>query len=130
MSIATPTARTWRELRAAATDRLSDAALANADQEARWIVEAVAGLRSAELVAEEREVAPESARTRIDALIARRLTGEPLQYVLGAWEFLGLDLFVDRRVLIPRPETEITAQIAIDEAERRGGRRGRRAPWS
>ena len=58
--------------------------------------------------------------------------GEPLQYVLGRWEFLGLDLLVDPRVLVPRPETEVVAQTAIDEvgAARRAARarttRGRR----
>jgi release factor glutamine methyltransferase len=39
--------------------------------------------------------------------------GEPLQYVLGHWPFRRLDLFVDRRVLIPRPETEQVAEVAI-----------------
>src|SRR5688500_6955983 len=44
----------------------------------------------------------------------RRLAGEPLQYVLGSWGFRTLDLFVDPRVLIPRPETEVVAGLAID----------------
>src|SRR5688500_3110506 len=44
----------------------------------------------------------------------RRLAGEPLQYVLGSWGFRTLDLFVDPRVLIPRPETEAVAGLAIE----------------
>jgi release factor glutamine methyltransferase len=62
-------------------------------------------------------------------LLARRLAGEPLQYVLGSWSFRTLDLFVDRRVLIPRPETEVVAGAAIAELERMRAdpaRRGRR----
>jgi release factor glutamine methyltransferase len=55
---------------------------------------------------------------RLDSLIARRLRGEPLQYVLGRWSFLGLDLMVDRRVLIPRPETEVVAGYALEECGR------------
>ena len=63
-------------------------------------------------------------------MVERRLRGEPLQYVLGSWSFRNLDLFVDPRVLIPRPETEITAQIAIDEAVKRGARHGTRDAWT
>ena len=55
---------------------------------------------------------------RFDQLLARRAGGEPLQYVLGAWSFRTLDLFVDRRVLIPRPETEVVAGAAIAELVR------------
>src|SRR6185369_8211237 len=62
-------------------------------------------------------------------MLERRVGGEPLQYVLGSWSFRGIDLMVDRRVLVPRPETEITAQVAIDEAVRAGARRGRSNGW-
>ena len=47
-------------------------------------------------------------------MVGRRAAGEPLQYVLGRWAFRTLDLLVDRRVLIPRPETEVVAGLAID----------------
>jgi release factor glutamine methyltransferase len=66
----------------------------------------------------------------LDELVDRRLAGEPLQYVLGAWGFHGLDLLVDRRVLIPRPETEIVAQVAIEEVQRLGERVGAADPWA
>ena len=46
--------------------------------------------------------------------------------MLGSWSFRGLDLMVDRRVLIPRPETEQVVEVALEEAERRGLRRVRR----
>ena len=52
----------------------------------------------------------------LDAMIARQRAGEPLQYVLGEWDFRRLDLVVDRRVLIPRPETELVAEVAIEMA--------------
>jgi release factor glutamine methyltransferase len=54
----------------------------------------------------------------LDAMVARRAAGEPLQYVVGRWGFRTLDLLVDRRVLIPRPETEVVAGAAIGEARR------------
>jgi release factor glutamine methyltransferase len=56
---------------------------------------------------------------RLEAMVERRLAGEPLQYVLGRWSFRGLDLEVDPRVLIPRPETEVVAEVAIAQARRR-----------
>jgi release factor glutamine methyltransferase len=49
-------------------------------------------------------------------MVERRAAGEPLQYVLGRWAFRTLDLLVDRRVLIPRPETEVVAGFAIAAA--------------
>jgi release factor glutamine methyltransferase len=54
-------------------------------------------------------------------MVARRMTGEPLQYVLGRWGFRQLDLMVDHRVLIPRPETEQVVSAALDELERLAG---------
>lgn len=48
----------------------------------------------------------------------RRLTHEPIQYILGDTEFMGLRFFVDRRVLIPRPETEILVEEVIRECRR------------
>jgi release factor glutamine methyltransferase len=50
--------------------------------------------------------------------------------VLGSWSFCGIDLLVDRRVLIPRPETEVVAQVAIGEAARLGARVGKADPWA
>ena len=47
----------------------------------------------------------------------RRANGEPLQYIIGDCDFLGLKLSVDDRVLIPRPETEILADVAIGKAQ-------------
>ena len=54
------------------------------------------------------------------ALVERRLAGEPLQYVLGHWAFRTLDLVVDRRALIPRPETEQVVEVALAELRRSG----------
>jgi release factor glutamine methyltransferase len=82
------------------------------DVEARWLVEQVAG--------QARPIGPvgDEARHRFDALLARRADGEPLQYVLGEWGFRTLDLMVDRRVLIPRPETEQVVEVALAELDR------------
>lgn len=59
---------------------------------------------------------PEKAKTFL-SLLEKRLEGEPLQYLLGEWEFLGLPFFVGPGVLIPRPETELLAEAALSMAE-------------
>jgi release factor glutamine methyltransferase len=51
-------------------------------------------------------------------MAARRAAGEPLQYVFGHWTFRRLDLRLDPRVLIPRPETEQVVEVALAEARR------------
>ena len=62
----------------------------------------------------------ESVSTRsvafFDALVTRRVAGEPLQYVLGRWSFRTLELHVTPAVLIPRPETEHVAEYAVRAA--------------
>ncbi len=51
-------------------------------------------------------------------LVTRRVQHEPLAYILGCQEFFGLDFFVDRRVLIPRHETETLVQLALERARK------------
>ena len=53
------------------------------------------------------------------ALVTRRASGEPLQYVLGEWGFRRLTLAVDRRALIPRPETETVVERCLALLRRR-----------
>jgi release factor glutamine methyltransferase len=130
-SVAATTDRaTWRDLRARAERVLESAGMSGAAVEARWLVEEASGYERADLVAAERESAPARGREQLNEMVARRCAGEPIQYVLGSWAFRGLDLYVDRRVLIPRPETEITAEVAIQEAQRIGARRGAADPWA
>jgi release factor glutamine methyltransferase len=120
---------TWRALLDDAERALGGAGLATPDVDARRIVEEAAGRHDGSLVLVGGQDAPAVAARRVADMVTRRRRGEPLQYVLGSWSFCGLDLFVDRRVLIPRPETERTAEVALAEAARLGLRRGRRDPW-
>ena len=75
--------------------------------------------RSALLARLDESVAPDVA-ARYAANVARRAKHEPLAYILGHTEFYGLDFVVDRRVLIPRHETETLVELALDAARRTG----------
>ena len=65
-----------------------------------------------------RELSPKQEET-FWHLIKRRLNGEPTAYITGHREFYGLDFYVDSRVLIPRPETELLVEKALNLAQRR-----------
>ena len=91
------------ELEGALASRLGSA------HEARWILEEVLGS-----VGE----ADEAAVQALSDIVTRRLAGEPLQYLLGSWSFRVLDLLVDERALIPRPETEQVVEAALAEVRR------------
>ena len=56
----------------------------------------------------------------VERLLSRRLSGEPLQYILGEWSFMGLDFYVKPCALIPRQDTETLAEYAIMIAKSRG----------
>jgi release factor glutamine methyltransferase len=105
---------TWRQLRDEGVAGLARAGIDDAVLEARRIAERAGGRGGAELVLALDDPVTEREVTFFDRMVARRAAGEPLQYVLGCWGFRTLDLLVDARVLIPRPETEVVAGIAID----------------
>jgi release factor glutamine methyltransferase len=107
----TEAAATWRELYGIAVGTLGE----HRGHEARWLVEEVSG-GSWPGMADSSATA--RAARRLTEMLERRAAGEPLQYVLGHWSFRSLDLMVDRRVLIPRPETEQVVEAALAELER------------
>jgi release factor glutamine methyltransferase len=81
--------------------------------DAQVLLAHVTGVARALLLAyPERMLAVEQAE-RFAALVARRYAGEPVAYLTGHREFLGLDLLADARALIPRPETEVLVEAAL-----------------
>lgn len=103
-----------KELSDQARDQMTAAGVAEPDVAAVRIVAEATGLAPAGLVLSGEHPVTQGAVARTDEMLARRAEGEPLQYVLGHWGFRGLDLAVDRRALIPRPETESVAGVVID----------------
>lgn len=108
---------TWRRLYEAAASTLGS------KHDARRIVERASGREGAEFYGSLDDPVPARAVPFFEDMVQRRAVGEPLQYVVGRWGFRRLDLLVDRRVLIPRPETEQVVEVALEEVRRLGVRR-------
>ena len=109
----------WGDLLAEAQRRLArSAAVESPEVDARRIVEAASGVSPAEFDNVLGEPVTTVTAASFHSMLERRNAGEPLQYVVGSWGFRTLDLMVDHRVLIPRPETEVVAGWAVDEVVR------------
>jgi len=98
---------------ARAQERLATAGCDSPRVDAEILLAHVLGRSRSALLADARlEVGNEAVR-RLDELVARRAAREPLAYVLGEWGFRRLTLNVDRRVLVPRPETEVVVERCL-----------------
>ena len=59
------------------------------------------------------EIVPEAAQNKLADALSRRLAGEPVQYILGEWDFMGLTFYVTPDALIPRQDTETLCELAL-----------------
>lgn len=104
----------WRSFLEEAIERLGAAGMDSPAVDARRVVEEAAGFEPSEFALGLDTPATVRGVARFDAMLGRRVGGEPLQYVLGRWAFRTLDLAIDPRVLIPRPETEVVTGFGLD----------------
>ena len=104
---------TWRDLQRRAQADLGPF-------ESWFVLERASGDDRATLVPRLDSPVPSRTVDFVEGMVERRRAGEPLQYVLGVWGFRRLELVLDRRVLIPRPETETTVGVALDELDALG----------
>lgn len=98
---------TWGEMLADTTEQLGDA------NEARWLCEHASGLDGEDFRQSQHEYVTTAMAKQLHDMVRRRLAGEPLQYVMKRWAFRHLDVLVDQRVLIPRPETELLVEVGL-----------------
>lgn len=102
--------------------RLRAAGVENPRAEARLLLGHAASLTCEEILAHPERPLPPAAWFRYRRLVARRRRREPLAYLTGRALFCGREFAVDRRVLIPRPETELVAELAVAHLRRAGPR--------
>lgn len=100
-----------------AREMLAEANIEDAPLESELLLRHVLEISQVELYQDpEGEIEPAQAK-KFWALVKRRLSGEPAAYITGHREFYGLDFYVDSRVLIPRPESELLVEKALALAQ-------------
>lgn len=100
---------TWRAVR----DRFRAADIDTPELDARLLAEAAFGVDRLGLSAAESQPAESAAAARLEAFALRRLEGEPVARILGHKEFYGLDFILNGATLVPRPETELLVDLAL-----------------
>jgi len=88
--------------------------------EAREILSAAAGIDRETLFCKMQDTLSEEEASRARAMLERRLAGEPLQYILGEWEFYSRTFKVEKEVLIPREDTEVLVDEALALIDKTG----------
>jgi release factor glutamine methyltransferase len=107
-----------REALEAAVDGLRAAGVEDPRLDAEVMLAEAAGMDRAALVADPEAEVPPTAARRFGEMVRRRLRREPVAYIAGSKGFRHIDLAVDRRVLIPRPETELLVELALERRPR------------
>ncbi len=113
-------ATTYNNLYLDTRNRLRKAGVIDAQTEARELVCYAADKTREQLIRDMSLYASGDMERRVEELVQRRLQGEPVAYIVGEWEFYGLPLDVSREVLVPRVDTEILAERAIEKARAAG----------
>lgn len=100
----------------AATQRLTSNGVDSPKLDSEVLLGHVLGCTRAQLYAHPDRLLTDDERQRLERLVVRRCQHEPVAYLVGEKAFYGLDFAVDRRVLIPRPETELLVDMVLDVA--------------
>ncbi len=104
---------TWDDLLSETVEQLVAFGVGNPTFEAAQMMASVSGYPASQFAEIAEAPVTQRAVAKLDAMMKRRSNGEPLQYVLGEWSFRHIDLMVDERVLIPRPETEMLVEVSL-----------------
>jgi len=113
-------ATTYNDLYLDIRQRLILNGISQPSLEAREIVTFIAGKTREEFYRDARIYVSDNVYRGAYELLERRLKGEPLAYIIGEWEFMGIPLDIDPNVLIPRADTELLAECAIKWLKERG----------
>ena len=115
-------AKTYNDIYIQARKRLKDAGIEAYGLEARLIVSQAAGKTMEKLMRDLNLYSSDEFAEQVEAMVERRIAGEPVAYITGQWEFYGVPLYITRDALIPRGDTEVLVKAAITLFENRNGR--------
>ena len=104
--------KTYNDVYMQARNALRESSIEGYNLEARLLVATAAGKTTQELLRDLSLYTTAEMADKVAALTARRISGEPVAYITGAWEFYGLPMFVTPDVLIPRMDTELLVDTA------------------
>ena len=114
-------AKTYNDIYILARKRLKDAGIEAYGLEARLIVSQAAGKTMDRFMRDLNLYASDEFAQQVDRMVTQRMTGEPVAYITGCWEFYGVPLEITRDVLIPRADTEVLVRAAIALFQGRNG---------
>ncbi len=112
---------TWLDLFKEGTDILREAGIEEAENDARELILAAGRMSLGVYAMRNTEEAEEKRAEEYRAMVRRRADHEPLQYIMGRTWFFGYEFFVDRRVLIPRYDTEVLVDTVLGWISRTSG---------
>jgi len=98
-------------------DRLRAAGIPGPERDARLLAEMSFGLRGIDLITREGQAADAAALERLEVMTRRRLAGEPIARIAGEKAFYGLDFVLSPETLVPRPETEMLVDFALERLD-------------
>lgn len=98
---------------------LENSNIENSKFEAQSLLQKAFSLDRVGFIMHKTDKADENCSHNFLNFIEKRISGEPLQYILGEWSFMGFDFKVGRGVLIPRDDTEVVVNLCIDFLENR-----------
>lgn len=105
---------TIRELIRNAGDKLRSGGVENYNFDARCLAESVLDMTHTQLIINSGDTVGNSHESAMDDLVQKRISGYPLQYLTGQWEFFGLPFYVGEGVLIPRQDTELLVECVVN----------------
>ncbi|MDP2720102.1 MAG: peptide chain release factor N(5)-glutamine methyltransferase [Dehalococcoidia bacterium] len=104
---------TWQDIHRQVASALAFHHIENASFEAELLIRSALNITRAQFYAENNNITNEIPQSLL-SMLERRIKGEPFAYISNQREFFGLSFYVDNRVLIPRPETELLVETTLE----------------